>query len=544
MRRARWQRSGGRGVSILLLFLVGGAGACTGSGTSGADVPADLAADAAPDMTDMESVAPSPDAGQDVEIPTPDALTVIAPAVIPGGAPLPLVVEAYDGEHPDWDLSGIFQLSLCDGEKLAEIVLRRGRGGLVLEGAFEGPVCFRVEGEGLAAETSTEFATAMPVRELGGQLDGDGLTWGPGQLIHVTADLEVPADQELKILEGTVVLLGPKLNIQAHGDVRTMGTAESPVLFAPLDAGKAWGGISHEDSQGEYRYTFFTAGGGDAGKEFGHSGSQPVLFADGGELDLDHVFLLDNPGKAMGGDEAMVAMTDSLVTRCDTGGEFDESLVGILDSHFLEMPSADGEAVDDDNDGLYLHLPHPSLSSDETSALIVGCVFAVGKDDGIDHNGATVRVMNTFIEGFHNEGIACSNKNGLEVSNTLITGCAQGIEAGYGSPEVKVDHCTLVDNGVGLRLGDSYDDPIKGSITVTNSISVQNDEHNVWNFSHQTNGPLPGQVSISHSMVDDPDFDGLDGNVPGQPLFDESYHLLDNSPGKNAASDGLDIGLL
>jgi len=534
----------GRGVLFLLFFVVVGVSACSSSGSGACDAVPDAVVDPLPDVADTVSAEGMPDSGLDMEIPGPNALTVLMPSRVPGAAPVPLVIEAYSGAHPDYELSGLFEVSLCEGDQLAEVMLRRGRGGVVLEGVPEGQQCVAVEGEGFTGQVETEVGDVMSVRELAGELGGDGLTWGPGEVIRVTADLEVPAGKVLEIREGTVVLLAPKGNVHALGEVKSLGTAEQPVLFAPLQAGEPWGGIAHDGSHGEYRYTFFTSGGGDGGKKFGHSGSQPVLFADEGQLDLDHVFLLDNAGKAMGGDKAYLTMRDSLVTRCDTGGEFDASSVEIRRSHFLEMPSADGKPVDDDNDGIYLHLPHPSFAADEASALIQGCVFAVGKDDGIDHNGARVLVADSFIEDFHNEGIACSNKNGLEVSNTLITGCAQGIEAGYGSPQVTVDHCTLVDNEVGIRLGDSYDDPIKGSITVTNSISVQNDDHNVWNFSHQTGGPVDGQVSISHSMVDDPVFDGQNGNLPGLPQFDDMYHLLEGSPGKNAASDGFDVGLL
>jgi hypothetical protein len=221
-----------------------------------------------------------------------------------------------------------------------------------------------------------------------------------------------------------------------------------------------------------------------------------------------------------------------------------QSRVEFFRTWFLEMPNADGNPVDDDNDGIYLHNPPPDLPADEASATVTQCVFAVGKDDAIDHNGSRIRVADSFIEGFHHEGVACSKDNWVEIRNTLVRDCQQGIESGYGSPQVTVDHCTVVENEVGFRLGDSYERVVSGSLTVTNSIAVLNSDSNVWNFSRRDSGPLPEHVSISNSIVDSPEWDGQNENLPGLPEFDSTWHLLPNSVGVGGGSDGLDVGLL
>ncbi len=75
-------------------------------------------------------------------------------------------------------------------------------------------------------------------------------------------------------------------------------------------------------------------------------------------------------------------------------------------------------------------------------------------------------------------------------------------------------------------------------------MAAGNSQYNVRNYSRRDEGPLVDQVTIAHSLVDDPEWDGKTGNVSGSPLFDETFHLQEGSPGKGAADDGTDIGLL
>jgi hypothetical protein len=253
---------------------------------------------------------------------------------------------------------------------------------------------------------------------------------------------------------------------------------------------------------------------------------------------------MDNPGKAMGAKAAVVKLKDCLITRCDTGGELVETLAQIRTSHFLDMPSEHGVFVDDDNDCLYLKGEYVDGSGDKPASLVEGCVFAVGKDDGIDHNGANVVVNDCSMEGFAHEGIACSGGGRIEIRNTLARQNEQGIEAGYGEPDVVVDHCVVTDNDVGFRYGDSYDWEVTGHLAVTNSISFGNQKHNVWNWVNLLDGPAADALDISYSMVDDPEWDGQAHNLAGQPVFDDAWRLAPGSPGVGKGSDGQDIGLL
>ena len=127
-------------------------------------------------------------------------------------------------------------------------------------------------------------------------------------------------------------------------------------------------------------------------------------------MTLTNCYIIDNPGKALGIDAGVVRMDSCLISRCDTGGEFNHTLVLMNGCYFIDMPNGDGIEIDDDNDCLYLL--NPWINGDDLST-ITNSVFSTGKDDGIDHNGANVYVSNCVIEGFCNEGIATSSNNNI-----------------------------------------------------------------------------------------------------------------------------------
>ena len=135
------------------------------------------------------------------------------------------------------------------------------------------------------------------------------------------------------------------------------------------------------------------------------------------------------------------------------------------------------------------------------------------------------------------------NTNNLTVFNTLIKDCEQGIEAGYGEPQVNIDHCVMINNSIGLRFGDSYDWGCGGLITATNSILFDNDD-NILNYDILTQGPVAGAILISYSMTNDPDYNNFIGCISGIPLFDSNYLLLPGSPGIGMASNGGNLGLI
>jgi len=240
----------------------------------------------------------------------------------------------------------------------------------------------------------------------------------------------------------------------------------------------------------------------------------------------------------LGSHSSFISISGCVVSRCDTGGEFAVSTVNINNSYIIDIPNNDGTFQDDDNDGFYFNGAHPSGEP----SIIENSFFITGKDDAIDHNAGKLEIKNCWIENFAHEGIACSNSNWVNISNTLIKNCEQGIEAGYGTPDVTVDHCVMIDNEVGLRFGDGYDWGCNGSLRVTNSITYDNGD-NIKNYDFLTGGPVEDGILISYSITNDEEYNNYQGCLTGVPLFDENYQLLPESPGIRKANDQTDIGL-
>ena len=138
-------------------------------------------------------------------------------------------------------------------------------------------------------------------------------------------------------------------------------------------------------SDNEIRYTFFTRGGADASKRFGHSASQPVIKSERSTVHCVNCFVIDNVGKGFGAVDGHVMIVDSVISNVDTGGEFVSSVANISHTWLLNIPDAEQTAfVDDDNDGFYFSGAH---DSGEPSTFRNSFVINT-KDDGLDHNGA------------------------------------------------------------------------------------------------------------------------------------------------------------
>jgi len=437
----------------------------------------------------LDTVAPGPD------------VTVVAP-VAPVDAPFPVLLTA------DTPLTATVTVALAGTER--EVRLYRGRGSFVARADAAGALPLTLNGAPLTPLT----AEARPTRELSGALSGDELSWSAAADILVTGDVSVAAGDTLTIGAGTRVLVADAVNVEVSGAVKSLGTGAEPVLLTA--SGDAWGGLRLlPGAVGELDETWLVAGGGDDAKRFGHSDSQPVVWVDAARLTMRGGGILDGPGKAFGSRDADITLGGVRVARCDTGGELENTMLVAERLHVSEIPDGDGVADDDDNDGVYLRGAR-IVAGEAAESVLRDCVFAVGEDDGIDHNEALVRVERAWIEGFRHEGVAASNGRRITIVDSVVKGCEQGIEAGYGAPEVVVERCIVTGNGVGVRFGDSYDWGDDGTLSVTASV-VYGNVADVRNFSRALDGPKPEAVTVSCSVVGDPTWVDVSGNVAGPP---------------------------
>ncbi len=466
---------------------------------------------------------------------------IVIPSRISVNQPVPIVVYAKD-QNPRLSIWETFYLSSTDGSiSPDEIVLKRGRGSITVN--IIGTDDFNIElrnGSGVLHETaSVQIESTPQYTEMSGNLNGDDLFWDSTSVIRLVSDTYVPAGTVLSVGPGTRIESGYHVRLIAEGEINCQGTKNEPVLFTSILPEEPWGEIDHYGA-GDYTYTFFIYGGGDETQAFGHSNSQPVVRGRYTDIQLDHAYFLDNPGKALGMKQCILNMNSCLISRCDTGGELKYTQSDIEDCYFIDIPDGDGIEEDDDNDGLYVF----DIANSGEPNTLYNCVFVTGEDDGIDHNQSNLVVDGCIIEKFFHEGIAASADNSVEVYNTLIIGCEQGIEAGYGEPQVIVDHCTLIGNEIGIRFGDSYDWGCNGTMNITNTISVGSLEHNVWNYDNLIGGPREGAVTTSYSIVNELQYNAGEGCLTGDPVFTNDFLLEQESIGINGGSDGLDIGIL
>lgn len=386
----------------------------------------------------------------------------------------------------------------------------------------------------------------FPTMTVEGTLSGD-IRWNADTEYHVPSDLSLDAGSTLTIDPGTRILLGEDVNFTVRGELKVRGQADDPVLFNAQTAGQAWGGIDiRNDGSAEIQYAFFTQGGGDVSREFGHSSSQPVLRASSTTLDCNHCFVIDNEGKGFGATNGFVNIRDSVVSLNDTGGEFNNSVAKINDTWVLNIPNDQRTSfVDDDNDGFYFAGAH---ASGEPSHFVDSFVVNT-KDDGLDHNGARLEITNAWIEGGYHEGLASSNTNWARVHNSVFTRNNQGVEAGYGSPDLTVTQSVVVGNRntidsdspmtAGVRFGDGYSSrEYSGQITASHLVIHDNGD-NVRNWDNGNAMEHPGAIRLTDSLANDDDFPD---NLSGIPVFGPSMHLLRGSAGFEDGPEGMPLG--
>ena len=241
--------------------------------------------------------------------------------------------------------------------------------------------------------------------------------WGPG-VLRITADVHVSSGVTLHVVPGTIILLGEKVSIYVEGALRSVGSADDPVLFSVDGNAESWGAIRCKGGTVVLQHTIVSQGGVTGNPDYlhGHSNSEAVVWAEDGILSVASSAIIDCLGKAAGSRQSLVFMSGSLISRVDTGGEHFDSLVTFKFMHVVELPGAARELGEDDNDGLYLHLrpdnilegpwwtslPDRSFGTLYGSvaltanpwpvSLIESSVFIRGSDDAIDVCGGLVEI--------------------------------------------------------------------------------------------------------------------------------------------------------
>jgi hypothetical protein len=441
---------------------------------------------------DFGEIAEPPDSvATDVAIAPTAALTIWLPPEVPAGVAFP--VRAALEPAP----TGVAQWTLkVDGEP-QPLRLHFGRGSLLLPPLEPGVHTLAVESEDF--QWAAEVTAAARDVDSAPPVVGADARWTAARDVRIDGECVVAEGAVLTVGPGARVWLGPGARLVVDGTLLVEGTSEAPTWFLPATE-SAWGELTITGAA-SLSHAVFTGGGGDSSRAFGHSDSQPVVRVDGGELQALEILVSDCPGKAFGAEDARVEISDSWIVRVDTGGEFERTELHLSGSLIAEIPDANPESVDDDNDGLYLRDARMDNEGEAILSTVERCIFSMGEDDGIDHNEAQVAIRAVRIEGFAHEGIAASKGREVLVEDSVVRGCEQGIEAGYGAPAVRVIRTVVSGNEVGFRFGDDYDWEDEGSLHVENSVALGNTVVDLLNSSEPVGGPVPGALTVTCSRI-------------------------------------------
>jgi hypothetical protein len=405
-------------------------------------------------------------------------LRLITPAAVIAGLTVPLIAVVEDADRQPFRVNG-----MVSGAGVPAFQLRRGYGSTLLSVDASAPATLTAEVGGVAAAKERVIESDPVWLPVAGVIT-DAQSWPANARIELHSNLVVSAGAELRVGAGSIIKLAAGVELHISGKFVVNGTTDQPVLFAPTARSAPWGGFVLRTNSAELRMAgaiLTGAGahpdwfGANPGSGDSHRHEQPVIYvANGARAELTDCYLVDNPGQAAHGEDGILMMTDCLVHRCITTGQFNGGAVRLQRSAFIEFPQDTPMFADADNDALYFTQGVHALTN---------CLVGWAKDDGIDagSGGAgEVTVEGCWIESCFHEGLAWSGTGRIaRPRNTVIMNCGQGIEAGWNSPDVLADHCLAIGNVVGARFGDNYNWTYAGFLRVTNSFLLFN-YRDVW----------------------------------------------------------------
>eukprot|EP00941_MAST-03F_sp_MAST-3F-sp1_P001390 g1390.t1 len=336
-------------------------------------------------------------------------------------------------------------------------------------------------------------------------------------------NLQIRSKGKLTISGPTLILIAPDVDITIEdgGILEVLGTSKATVTF--LSTSGHWGGVraNGHGSAIYIKYCYFLKSG--AGTNFngavtvGHRTEKAAIdVRNDAQVELVHSTILHSVGQAVVALKGNVVM-DNCVVRWTVGGmQFSESTVQFknglladvrpyLNENVAQQVAIDGEQLSVDNSS---RVSYSNDGKDDCDGIYAGSqvdleifnvVIAGVNDDGIDFgtgNGGRLIVQDSWIETCNHEGIALSNngssKKNVQIVNSVVTGCQQGIELGFStiSMEVNVLDCLIFSNSVGIRLGDNYQWKVDGIMKINHSVLTKNLLYNVLNLHRSLCGPL------------------------------------------------------
>ena len=312
----------------------------------------------------------------------------------------------------------------------------------------------RIDGRAVAYNTVSVHAW-----RLGEEATGTKVL-GPGR-VDLKQDLVISTRQDLKIVAGTTVRLGPGVSIIARGRVALLGTAERPVVLKRLDEAAPWGALIVQGAQSR-------------GSRIRHA-------------------------RISGG---------SMTTR------FNVKYSGMVSAHWspdfaLADSIIEGNVLSDDT----LHVVHGDLDLRRTVVrnCFADCIdldyvkgtvedlkLVAAGNDGIDFMASRVTVSRLEIEQAGDKGISAGEGSSLTVGPLSIRNAIIGI-ASKDTSRVAVSDAEFADNKIALssfaknwRYGAPGDLTVERARFVGNEVNLQAVEGATVAFIGQ---PVPAKVA-------------------------------------------------
>jgi hypothetical protein len=407
-------------------------------------------------------------------------LHITMPRSYPAGLPIPVVawVRRADGRRV-----GVNGRVMAAEFPDTPITLTRGVGYAFLPSQPAGasvPCNFAIHAIAASKQVDIDAHTAWTV--VSGSIT-QNTTWPEDSRVHITGALEIKSGVTLTVGAGSVIELAPGVEITVTGKIIANGTSDHPVSFMPEDRSKPWGGMLLHIAASEITMTatILTGSGADADWFDTHTNTgfshrrEECLFhmTNGARATFTDSAIISHAGQAGHGENSYLTLTNSLVAECTTGGEYNGGAVNVAHSALISFPYIGAPFEDNDNDGLYLTGGAHTITDS-----LIGWAL----DDGIDAgsgNAGSVKVTDSWFESCYHEGMAWSESRDADVAGTVAINNGQGIECGFGNPNVLAVQSLATGNMVGARFGDNYTQAHSGAIEVHDSILVYN-ERDIW----------------------------------------------------------------
>ena len=441
-------------------------------------------------------------------------LAIVTPAQYPTGLEIPVVARIEDVPGNRVGVNGSVTAT---GYQNHPLQLFRGVGSTFLPAAKEpNTISYTAQIHSLTTPKTILIENATNWRTVSaGTISSTN--WGENARIRISGKLTLAAGATLIIGSGSVMVLDPGIGMAVEGHIVVNGTTQRPVIFTCQNRNAPWGGLVFEKStsRGDFTGTIFTGSGADTswfshnpGHGSSHRHEEPLLFvSNGAHVTLTDSYLVENHGQGGHGEGGYLTMTRCLVQKCITAGQYNGGAVTLDDCALIEFPSATAPFADDDNDALYLTGGTHTLTN---------CLLGWSLDDAVDAgsgSAGSVTAHHCWFESSYHEALAWSETRVCTATDSVAVNCGQGIECGFGAPDVNTVHCLSTANVVGARFGDNYDWTYSGFLKVRDSLLLFN-QRDIWGRAWDNWTVHLTQMDIRDSYVTIPD-----GNFPHNRLW-------------------------